>query len=35
MANVCPLLYLFSVADYRRGTDHVAGSGKSGLWYVP
>ena len=25
---------LFGVADYRRAPDHVAGSGKSGLWYV-
>ena len=37
MVDVCDLQNSdpFAVADYRRGPDHVAGSGKSGLWYVP
>jgi hypothetical protein len=36
MVNVCPLQNSdpFAVADYRRAPDHLAGSGKSGLWYV-
>ena len=36
MVNVCPLQYShpFAVADYCRVPDHVAGSGKSVLWYV-
>ena len=36
MVNVCPLQnsHPFAVADYRRAPDHVAGTGKSGLWYV-
>jgi hypothetical protein len=36
VVNVCPSLDSdpFAVVDYRRGPDHVAGTGKSGLWYV-
>lgn len=36
MVNVCPLQnsHPFAAADYCRAPDHVAGSGKSVLWYV-
>jgi hypothetical protein len=36
MVNVCPIQNsrLFAVADCCRAPDHVAGSGKSVLWYV-